>query len=30
MLNDLVMKTAKRTWEVLKGLEYMLKKCVFT
>ena len=30
MLNDLVMKTAERTWKVLKGLEYMLKKCVFT
>jgi hypothetical protein len=30
MLDDLVMKTAERTWEVLKGLEYTLKKCVFT
>jgi len=30
MLDDLVMKTAERTWEVLKALEYTLKKCVFT
>jgi len=29
-LEDLVMRRAKRVWEVLKGLEYMLKKCVFT
>jgi hypothetical protein len=30
MLDDPVMNRAKKTRKVLKGLEYTLKKCVFT
>jgi hypothetical protein len=30
MLDDLVMKRAGRTRDMLKGVEYTLKKCVFT